>query len=334
MKAVRVAAPNEIESVEIPPPTPDDRMMTVSVETVGICGTDVKILHGKIPVDYPRVLGHEVIGTVVANPAGVGPQPGSRVLIDPAITCGRCRLCRDGRTNLCLEGGLLGRDRDGVFTEMVTADPARVLEVPDSISGTAAGLLQVLGTCVHAQRQVDVFPGQTAAVIGLGVSGQLMVQLLRQRGVAVVGITRSQWKRDLALQSGAVAAAAPDDAAAVLAEVTGGQGPELVVEAVGQESSLAASIELVAPGGEVLVFGTLTGAGSGLPYYQMYLKELTIHNPRAALLDDYAVGIRLAATGRLDLEPIVTHQLGLADARQAFDLVDDPSSLKVLMHVG
>ncbi len=337
MKAARVAAPNDIELVEVEPPASGDRLLTVKVDTVGICGTDVKILHGQIPVEYPRVLGHEVIGTVVRSPDGTGPAPGSRVLIDPAITCGRCDMCRQGRTNLCLVGGLLGRDQDGVFTELVTADPSGVLPVPDSISRPAAGLLQVLGTCIHAQRRVAVFPGQTAAVIGLGVSGQLMVQLLRERGVQVVGITRSEWKRELASRSGAAATTAPADAAKVLAEVTDGRGPELVVEAVGKESSLAAAIDLAAPGGEVLVFGTLTGAGTGagtgLPYYQMYFKELTIHNPRAALLDDYAAGIRLAATGRLDLEPIVTHQLGLADARRAFELVDDPSSLKVLMHL-
>jgi threonine dehydrogenase-like Zn-dependent dehydrogenase len=84
----------------------------------------------------------------------------------------------------------------------------------------------------------------------------------------------------------------------------------------------------------VIVFGTLTGGSEGLPYYQLYFKELTIHNPRAALPDDYVRGIELAAAGRLDLESIVTHQLGLDDAAEAFDAVDDSSSLKVLMHVG
>jgi L-iditol 2-dehydrogenase len=161
-----------------------------------------------------------------------------------------------------------------------------------------------------------------------------MVQVLAARGVTVIGITRSEWKRDLAARKGAVAVASPDRAASVLAELTDARGPDLVVEAVGKEQTLSQAIELAAVGGEVLVFGTLTGGNQGLPYYQLYFKELTIFNPRAALIGDYALGIELAAAGRLDLEPIVSHQLTLDDAGQAFELVHDPASMKVLMRVG
>jgi threonine dehydrogenase-like Zn-dependent dehydrogenase len=133
--------------------------------------------------------------------------------------------------------------------------------------------------------------------------------------------------------SGAVATAPPDQAERALAEVTDGLGPALVVEAVGQESTLSRSISLAATGGEVLVFGTLTGGGEGLPYYQLYFKELTLHNPRAALIGDYADGVALAADGVLTLEPLVTDVLPLDRATHAFELVEDPSSLKVLMTV-
>ena len=84
----------------------------------------------------------------------------------------------------------------------------------------------------------------------------------------------------------------------------------------------------------MLVYGTLTGGETGLPYYQLYHKELTLHNPRAAVVGDYADGVDLAASDRLTLEPIVTHELGLEEAEKAFELVHDPSSLKVLMRVG
>ena len=117
----------------------------------------------------------------------------------------------------------------------------------------------------------------------------------------------------------------------MLDELTDGRGPDLVVEAAGYESTLAMSIELAGIGGEVLVFGTIAGGDKGLPYYQMYAKELTLHNPRAALIDDYATAVRLAAAGRISLEPIVTHTLALDDVADAFALVDDPDSLKVLL---
>ena len=120
----------------------------------------------------------------------------TRVLIDPGVSCGWCHLCEAGRSNLCVNGGLMGRDVDGVFTEFAVVPVNRVVPVQDTISDKAAGLLQVLGTSIHAVKRVHLFPGRVAAVIGLGVAGQLIAQLLRIRGMSVIGITRSEWKRN------------------------------------------------------------------------------------------------------------------------------------------
>lgn len=333
MKAVRVVAPGELDVADVADPAVTGEAL-VRIHRVGICGTDVKILAGAIPVDLPRVMGHEMIGEIVqAGSRGILPV-GQRVMVDPATACGHCDLCWAGRPNLCLNGGLLGRDADGVFAEYISAPESRLLPVPEAISDAASGVLQVLGTCVHAARAVDVFPGDVVAVVGLGVSGQIFVQLLRARGATVIGVTRSEWKRRLAIEHGASATAAPDEAAATIAEATGGRGADVVVESAGYEATLAQSIELARTGGEVLVFGTLTGGDKGLPYYQLYHKELTVHNPRAARPTDYQRGIELAAAGVLDLASIVTHTLTLADAAEAFSLVSDTSSLKVIMEVG
>ncbi len=333
LKAVRVVEPGRLEVVDVPTPDDSDQVV-VRIHQVGICGTDTKILSGKIPVQYPRVMGHEMVGEIASAPPDSPYPEGTRVLIDPGVSCGWCHLCRAGRTNICINGGLMGRDVDGVFTEYTLVPVDRLVPVPDTISHKAAGLLQVLGTCVHAVKRVQPFPGQVAAVIGLGVTGQLIAQLLRLRGMSVVGITRSEWKRSLATELGAVAVAEPDKASAVLTEITDGKGPELVVEAVGTEATLAEAIRLVGTGGEILAYGTITGGGSGLPYYELYHKELTIYNPRAAVTGDYADGVALTAAGSLVLEPIVSHELDLDEAAKAFELVHDSSSLKVLMKVG
>lgn len=317
---------------DVPFPDHADQAL-IRIHQVGICGTDVKILHGRIPTETPRTMGHEMIGEVI-EPARDGRlAEGTRVLVDPALTCGSCDMCFAGRPNICLTGGLLGRDADGVFAEYIAAPESRLLVVPDHISRPAAGVLQVLGTVVHAQRSVEVFPGDVVVVIGLGVSGQLMVQLLKARGATVLGVTRSQWKRDLAENLGADATAAPEGARTMLEELTGGRGATLSVESAGTETTLAQAIELAAVGGEVLVFGTLTGGGQGLPYYDLYYKELTVHNPRAAVPADYQRGIELTADGTLDVEPIVTHQLRLDEVAEAFAAVEGGDSLKVLMQV-
>jgi 2-desacetyl-2-hydroxyethyl bacteriochlorophyllide A dehydrogenase len=333
VKAVRVIGPGRVEVTDVPKPEDGDDVL-VRVHQVGICGTDVKILAGKIPVEYPRIAGHEMIGEVVSAPSGSPYPEGTRVLIDPGVACGWCHLCQAGRPHLCVNGGLLGRDVDGVFTEYARVPVERLIPVPPDISDKAAGVLQVLGTTIHAVKTTNPFPGQVAAVIGLGVGGQLITQLLRLRGMEVIGITRSGWKRDLAMQLGATAVAAPDEAESVLDELTEGRGPDLAVEAVGTEATLSQAITMASTGGQVLVFGTITGGSEGLPYYQLYHKELTLLNPRAATVKDYADGVRLTASGALRLDPIVSHQLGLDEAEKAFDLVNDSSSLKVLMTVG
>lgn len=332
MRAVRVVAPDVLEIADVSEPSPDGRY-EVLVDQVGICGSDTKILAGGILVDYPRIMGHEAVGEVASAPPGAHLPPGTRVLVDPGVACGRCDLCVSARPHLCRNGGLLGRDMDGVFAERIMVSGDRLVPVPDSISRKASGLLQILGTCVHALKTIHSFSGRVAAVLGLGVSGQLLAQLLTLQGMTVVGITRSEWKRQLALDSGAAAVADPSRAGQVLDELTGGQGPDLVVEAVGTEATLARAIEMVGIGGEILAFGIITEGGRGLPYYHLYHKELTLHHPRAALIGDYADGIALAASGALCLEPIVTHEVALEEAGRAFELVHDPSALKVLMSV-
>ena len=196
MKAVQVTAPGRLTYADVPSPAgsgPEAEAL-VRVETVGICGTDVKILSGVIPVGYPRVMGHEMVGEVIDGGA-TGVAAGQRVMIDPAISCGACALCRAGRTNLCLHGGLLGRDADGVFAEFVTAPANRLLPVPSHLGPAAAAMVQVAGTCIHAQRAAPIFPGDVAVVIGLGVSGLIFTQLLRASGAEVIGVTRSPFKR-------------------------------------------------------------------------------------------------------------------------------------------
>lgn len=335
MRAVVVTASGAVAVEDVADPAPAGRAV-VAVETAGICGTDLGIISGKIPARLPLILGHEMVGRVLqAGPRGLV-TAGTRVVIDPSTSCGHCPLCRADRQHLCTNGMLLGRDGDGGFAELFAVEETQLLAVPDDLSVRDASLLQVLGTCVHAQQSVQVFPDQIAVVIGLGVSGLLMVQLLRARGVrAVIGITRSAWKRELADKLGAIATASPDTAADVVAQISGGHGADLVIEAVGSTATLAQAIELAAVAGTVMLFGTIgSGAAGDLPFYQLYYKELTVKNPRAARHRDYATGIALAATGRLQLGELWTHGFPLDDALTALDTATDSTALKVTLEIG
>jgi L-iditol 2-dehydrogenase len=185
---------------------------------------------------------------------------------------------------------------------------------------------------VHAQSGLPA--AESAVVVGLGVSGLLHLQLLRERGVStLVGITRSAAKRELALRLGAAAVAVPGEADAAVAEATGGRGTDLAVECVGTQETLAQAMRLVGAGGTVLVFGTTAPAADGLPTYQWYFKELTILNPRAARPRDCDAAIRLAASGRLELAPLITARFPLAQAGAALAACAAPGQLKVMLDV-
>ncbi len=337
MRAVVLEAPRRFAVAEVAEPDPSGRAV-VALDQVGICGTDLKIAKGDIPVAYPRILGHELIGRVVtAGPRGLV-ATGTRVLIDPAVACGHCRCCRDDRANICPNGALLGRDLDGGFAERIAVDELQLHPIPDDMTPATAALVQVLGTCVHAQAEIRIVAPDTAVVVGLGVAGLLHIQLLRARGIRrVIGIGRSNWKRQLALEMGAVAVATPDEAASLVREIAGTDGPALVVEAVGTVPTLAQAIELVAPGGTVLVFGTVTAStGADLPFYQLYFKELTILNPRAALPRDYDRAIGLALAGEVQLDRLWTRSFPLEDAQAAFDGILDKGgsdALKVTVDI-
>ena len=334
MKAAVTTEPGTVEVLEVASPYPNGNAL-VALERMGLCGTDVKVLQGTVPVARPRVLGHELVGRVVeAGPRNLV-SVGTRVLVNPSLACEQCRECRRGLPSVCSNGALLGRDIDGGFAELVAIDERQLHAVPEELSLEEASSLQVMGTCVHAQHSFDVFPGQTAVVVGLGVSGFLMLQLLRARGIErVVGVTRAPWKQELARDLGAVAVATPDEAEAIVAGVTDGHGADIVVEAVGTPATLGQAITLAGIGATVCLFGTITATSAeSLPFYQLYYKELTLRNPRAANPSDYDEAIALAASGAVQLRPLWTHGFALDEVAKAFEALSDPTALKVTLEV-
>jgi threonine dehydrogenase-like Zn-dependent dehydrogenase len=328
MRAVLVEAPGSVAIREVPDPTPGPAAL-VRIERVGLCGTDRKIVQGAVAVDRPRILGHEIVGRIAVAGQRKQLPEATRVVIDPSIACGRCPVCRHDRPHLCPHGALMGRDVDGGCAEYAAVDEDRLYPVPAEISDDAAALLQVLTTCVHAQECVAAFPGQTAAVVGLGVAGLLHTQLLRLRGVRVIGVTRSEWKRELATSLGADLVVRAEDAAKTVADVTEGRGADLVVESAGTPETLRDAMLLAGPGGTVLVFGTTVRADA-LPTYQWYYKELTIVSPRAARPRDFPRAIALARR-QLRLAPLVSASYPLHAASEALASLDDSDRLKVVL---
>jgi L-iditol 2-dehydrogenase len=332
MYAVVLEAPESLRLEERPEPTAAGEDVVVRIRATGICGTDVSIYSGKLGVDYPLVLGHEMVGTLESPTSEL--VTGTRVVVDPNVFCGICYQCLRGEENVCSKAELMGRDRDGALTNLLAVPARNVYPIPEEIDDRIAPLLQVLTTCVHAQRQTQVFLQDSVVVLGLGVSGLLHLQLARARGAhPIIGITRSESKRALAARLGADLVIDPSDPALKeqIAEATQGQGPDLVVECVGKTETLAQAIDLVRVGGRIIVFGTITESAGELPFYQLYFKELSLVNPRAAKPEDFPASIGLVAAGTIELDPLITHTFPLESAEEAVVTSGESSSLKVIL---
>ena len=330
MRAAVIDRPGRVLVADVEPPAAAGSAL-VRVEQAGICGTDLKIAAGDVPAAPGRVLGHEIVGWVERpGPRGLVPA-GTRVLVNPAVFCGVCDLCRRDLPQLCRNGGLLGRDADGGFAELVAVDEACLHPLPAEVTGGQAALLQILSTCVHAHEGLGLPPDAAAVVVGLGVSGLLHIQLLRAAGVrTIIGVTRSPWKADIARRSGATAVTGPDEAADMVTDATAGRGADVAIECAGTGATVAQATQLAGIGGTVVMFG-ITPAADGLPTYQWYYKELTIRCPRAARPRDCDRAVRLCADGRLDLAPLVTARFPVERITDALAASRDPSQLKVVL---
>jgi L-iditol 2-dehydrogenase len=328
-------AAGDLSAADLHTPAPGADEVLVRVGTSAICGTDLKIFTGAIPVRYPRVMGHEISGTVIEGDDGQRLTAGDRVVVDPVVYCGACFACREGRTSLCPNGALLGRDADGGFAEYVVAPRTHVFRLPDTIDPRVAPAIQVLTTCVHAQRRADIFPGQSVVVLGLGVTGQLHVQLAKARGAyPVIGVTRSAWKRALAEGLGAdITLPSDGDAIRRVVDATGGRGPDVVIETTGVVRSIGDAIAMARLGGTLLLFGITTVTEGTLPFYQLYFKELNVVNARAAKGEDFPASIDLVARGVVKLLPLVTQVMPISDLASAIDLLrtDVDGRMKIIL---
>ena len=183
MRAMVLTAPGELVLDDVARPVANAREVLVRVTHSGICGTDYKIFNGSIPVRYPRIMGHEMSGEVV-DPGDTAFRAGDHVIIDPELWCGVCFHCRVGQTNLCPNGQLLGRDANGGFAEYLAAPVTNVFPLPVTIDRRAAPMIQVLTTCLHAQRQIEIKAWRLASI---ATQDRIVIARVEQRRHLLLG---------------------------------------------------------------------------------------------------------------------------------------------------
>jgi len=322
--AAVLQAPRRLELLTRPTPVARRGEAVVRVAATAVCHTDLEIYTGRHPgVRLPVVMGHEATGVVEAVGDGVARvQPGQAVLLNPIIACGACDSCARGHGNLCRNAGLFGREMDGSLAEHVVLPESYLYPLPAHVPLAAATLIETLATVRHAQERARIAPGESVVVLGQGVAGLLHTQLAKLSGACpVVAVSRSSWKLELARRRHAdrVVNSAQEDAIAAVREATAGRGADVVVDAAGDPALIVPAIEMLAPGGRLVVYGISHRPVPGFTTFPLYFKELTLYGSRALTPGDFAPAIELVASGAVDVDGFITASYPLERVAAAFE---------------
>lgn len=340
MKALLLTEPSRLTIADVPVPECPDDSVLVRVAACGICGSDVHGYDGssgrRIP---PLVMGHEAAGTIAEVGARVADfQVGERVTFDSTVSCGECAFCQRGEVNLCDRRQVLGVScgdyrRHGAFAEFV-AVPARILyRVPDTLSLEHAALIEAVSIAVHAARRSQVKKGDTALVVGAGMIGLLVIQVLKHIGCErILAVDLDETRLTLARESGAaeVLVSSADTATQIL-ERTNGKGVDQAFEAVGFTPTVQLAINSVRKGGTVTLVGNLAPEVS-LPLQSVVTRELTLYGTCGSS-GEYSECIELLASGAVKVAPLISAQVPLEEGPAWFARLHnrEPGLMKVLL---
>ncbi|MGH2941619.1 MAG: zinc-dependent alcohol dehydrogenase [Solirubrobacteraceae bacterium] len=321
MTATAITGPGRVEAMSLPIPAERDDAILVRTSYVGLCGTDLELLHGTASylrdelTSYPVIFGHEWSGVVTAVGAAAGwVRPGDRVTGQTMIACRHCRMCRRHEPQLCeqlTEVGLYGAHGAAADYVCIRADTATVL--PPAVSLAHGTLIEPAVTVVGAFDAAGCTLSDTVAVVGTGTIGLLALQLARRLAPAVDVIGVDPAGMDLALRLGARRAYGPGEAPR--------DAYSLVIEASGATSALAQSIALARPGARVALVGVANGEASGITPGDITLKGVAILGIRHGLAY-YDQTVDLLASGVMDAGPLIDTVVDAASAAEAFSRLE------------
>lgn len=333
MLAARLYGPRDIriDTVDLPG-EPDPGWILLKVSAVGICGSDLHTYDdariGDTTVQSPLILGHEFSGVVAAVGADAydgDDQPlavGQRVAVDPASPCWRCEMCDSGHPNLCRRLHFCGLyPDDGSLREYMLARARDCYPVPDAITDAGAALLEPLGVAIHAVDLGKIKVAKSAAVLGCGPIGLLIIRLLRLSGAdPIYAFDRLPWRTAKAKTWGASEAwTLEHDPVTMIMDVTNGRGTDVVFEAVWADHSVAQAAEMARLGGRVVLVGIPSDDRILMKHSTARRKGLTIMMSRR-MKHTYPRAIQLASTGKVDVDDLVSHRFPLSQTNEAFAL--------------
>ncbi len=328
---------NDVRLEEMPVPRIGPGEILVKVIAGGICGSDV--LEWYRIKKAPIVLGHEIAGEIVEVGEGVGKvKEGDRVFVSHHVPCNTCRYCRSGNHTVCETLHTTNFDPGG-FAEYIRAPRINVDQgtfiLPDEITFEDGSFVEPLACVVRGQRVAGFRPGTSVLVLGSGISGLLHILLARASGAGrIIATDISEYRLAKAREFGADEVIhAREDVPALVKELNGGCLADLVIVCAGALSAFEQALESVDRGGTVLCFATTDpGVKIPIPANEFWRNSITVLPSYANSPYDAEVAIELIRSGRVDVNPLITHRLPLEETARGFKLMTEAGeSIKVVI---
>lgn len=310
MRAAVLSGPGEmaLEGRDLPEPLADQALLAPL--RVGICGTDLHIFQGHFGSRVPpgSVLGHETLCEVISAPPGSGLREGQRAVVDPVVSCGRCRACEIGAYYICANLRLMGVDTPGGLQERWAVPAANVIPVPDSMDDATAAMMEPLTVAVHDVNRTGVAAGDRVLVIGGGPIGALVALVCRERGAEVKLTEPNVARADLVGSLGIEILAGADPRSAIETWAPG--GADIAFEVSGVQAGVDLAVAAVRPWGKVSVVA-IHAEPRTMDLRQFFLRELTLIGNRLYTRSAWHEAVALASGGRLPVAALVTDTVAL-----------------------
>lgn len=308
MRALYLTQPGKVEIQDVDVPTPNGGEVRLRVEMVGLCGGDLNAFRGTFPLqEYPVILGHE-IGAVVDQVGENVPtkiRPGMRVAVEPYENCGQCTSCKNNRPNACKNNRTMGVRRSGAMTRYITV-PWEKVHASDTLDVRELALVEPLSVGFHAAERGRVTSEDTVAVVGCGTVGQGAILRSSGQGAKVIAVDIDDTKLEIARRAGANHSihSSQLDLHEALSKLTQGQGPNVIIEAVGKPATFRAAVEEAAYGGRVVYVGYAKDPVS-YDSRQFVEKELDILGSRNSL-GEFPFVIAMLEKGGFPVDDVIT----------------------------
>ncbi len=342
MKALVKTAPAPGLTLQpMPDPRPGPAEVVVRVKATSLCGTDAHIYNwdawAQGRIRPPRIIGHEMCGEVVELGANVtSVAPGDYVAAESHFTCGRCFQCRTGQAHVCKNYRILGIDVDGSCAEAVVL-PVRVLwKTSRDIPPELACVQEPLGNAVHAALAEDL-TGHSVLITGCGPTGLFAAAVARVAGASVIIASDiSDYRLALAKQLGVdhtlnAKTDSADSMASAILDVTNGEGVDAALEMSGDPAALHQAFRSVKNGGRVTLFGIPTGQVSFDLPNEIIFKGIRVYGVTGRRLFDTWYRLAGLFKAGLDIRPVVTHTLPMAEFARGFELINSGRCGKVVL---